>query len=56
MKISSNYTGGNIKLLSADDGTVKLEQELRGTTKWWFYWNFRVKGIAGIYLENTYQM
>ena len=55
MKISGDYTGGNIKLLSVDGGTVKLEQELRGTTQWWFYWNFRVEGAQGKNLVFEFQ-
>lgn len=55
MKITSNYTGGNIKLLSVEGGTVKLEQELRGTAKWWFYWNFRVEDVQGKNLVFEFQ-
>ena len=55
MKISCDYNGGNIKLLSVDGDTIKLEQELRGTTQWWFYWNFRVEGAQGRHLVFEFQ-
>ena len=46
MKISTDYPGGNCKVLSVTEKegktTVTLEQDLRDTTTWWFYWNFRV--------------
>lgn len=42
MKILSDFSGGNIKLLSVDGNTVNVEQDLKGTAGWWFYWCFRV--------------
>mgnify|MGYP001496509582 FL=1 len=47
-KISSDYPGGNIKLISIEDSNVKLEQELRDSTSWWFYWNFCVEDAEGL--------
>lgn len=46
MKITTDYPGGNCKLISITEENgktvVNLEQELRDTSDWWFYWNFRV--------------
>ena len=46
MKITSDFPGGNIKLLSeqTENGktVVTLEQDLRDTDIWWFYWCFRI--------------
>jgi hypothetical protein len=44
--ISSNYPGGNIKVISQQGNLVKVEQDLRDTTEWWFYWNFCVEDIS----------
>lgn len=46
MLISADYSGGNIRLhgMYEENGVthVYLEQDLTGTKRWWFYWNFRV--------------
>ncbi len=48
MKITHDYPGGNIIVHSIEydvDGlaaVVKLEQDIRDTKCWWFYWNFCV--------------
>lgn len=46
MKISSDFAGGNCRVLSVTNENgitvVNLEQELRDTTVWWFYWCFCV--------------
>ncbi|MDF2717663.1 MAG: hypothetical protein K0R28_4588 [Paenibacillus sp.] len=39
--IESKYSGGNIKVVAVDDNSVRLEQDIRDTTVWWFYWSFR---------------
>lgn len=39
IQIRSDYAGGNIKVVSLDE-TVRLEQEIRDSAYWWFYWNF----------------
>jgi len=44
MRIHCDYAGGNIKVLSVDETTVKLEQDIRDSQEWWFYWNFCVEG------------
>ncbi|TBL68351.1 M14 family zinc carboxypeptidase [Paenibacillus thalictri] len=42
IQIDANYPGGNIAVHSIEAGCVDVEQELRDTTRWWFYWNFRM--------------
>ena len=50
MQIISDFEGGNIRLLSIEQNTVNLEQELNGTAGWWFYWFFKVQNAkAGEY-------
>ncbi len=39
--IRSDYAGANIKTVSSDHRfVVKLEQDIRDSVNWWFYWNF----------------
>ena len=45
--IDADYPGGNIFVEKIEGDTVTLQQELRDTGRWWFYWNFRVRGAAG---------
>lgn len=47
MKISSNHPGGNIKVISIDDNIITIEQDLRDTDIWWFYWNFSIENANG---------
>ena len=46
MKIISDYAGGNIifKGFKKENGVTEifLEQDMRDTDRWWFYWNFRI--------------
>ena len=49
--IFCNHPGGNIRLLSAQDGRFELAQDLRDTSGWWFYWNFRAEGLEGQRVE-----
>lgn len=46
MKITSDYPGGNIiyRGINEDNGVTEifLEQDMRDTDRWWFYWNFRI--------------
>lgn len=46
MNIFSDYPGGNIifKGIKQEHNctVVYLEQDLRDTDRWWFYWNFRI--------------
>ncbi|MFD0715991.1 M14 family zinc carboxypeptidase [Paenibacillus sp. GCM10027626] len=45
--IVCNYAGGNIKTVALEAGRVLLEQDLRDTSGWWFYWNFSAQAAAG---------
>lgn len=47
MKITSDFTGGNIIVKEICENTVHLECDLRGTVGDWFYWAFRVEGAEG---------
>jgi len=47
MLIDGDYAGGNIRVDRVEGDVVYLQQELRDTEGWWFYWNFRVRGAAG---------
>jgi len=40
IKIHKNYPGGNIRVNNIKGNIVNLEQEIRDTTLWWFYWGF----------------
>lgn len=48
--IDKNFEGGNIKINKIDGFHVYLEQEIRDTTEWWFYFSFRAKAKE----EGTY--
>ena len=47
MRIISDFPGGNCKFISAeyDDKKIiiNLEQEIRDTDPWWFYWCFKIE-------------
>lgn len=43
MKITTEYSGGNIIVNRIDGNIVYLQQALRDTSTWWFYWNFCVE-------------
>lgn len=47
MKISKEFEGGNIRVLSMEKDRAFVECELRDTEGDWFYWAFRVQGAAG---------
>lgn len=47
IRIDSRHAGGNIKVLSVEEDRVVLEQELRDTSGWWFYWNFAACAGSG---------
>lgn len=40
IQLSTNYPGGNIIFNNRRGSTVFIEQDLRDTCVWWFYWNF----------------
>ena len=46
-RIDADFPGGNIRVRKIDGDTIRLEQDLRDTTEWWFWWNFRVRDAAG---------
>lgn len=41
LRIDCRYAGGNIRKVAAEGNRIVLEQDIRDTTEWWFYWNFR---------------
>jgi len=45
--IDADFPGGNIIVNRVDGNTIHIEQELRDTATWWFYWQFRVRGAEG---------
>jgi len=45
--IDCAYPGGNLIVDGIEGDTVSIRQDLRDTPRWWFYWNFRVRGAAG---------
>ena len=49
--VSSDFTGGNIKVDRVEGDTVYISNELRDTDGDWFYWAFRVDGTAGLTLN-----
>lgn len=46
MKIKNDYPGANIKVIQQEKQRIKLEQDIRDSTMWWFYWNFCVEAPA----------
>ena len=47
IRIDADFPGGNITVGSIKGDTVTLQQDLRDTKEWWFYWYFRVQGAQG---------
>ena len=47
MMIKKDFPGGNIKVNRIEGDCVYLEQEIRDTGEWWFYWNFCACGMEG---------
>lgn len=45
--IDTAYPGGNVIVESIDGDVVRLRQDLRHTSTWWFYWNFVACHAAG---------
>lgn len=45
--ITTDFTGGNCKVLEMRNGFIRLEPELRDTQTDWFYWAFCVEGAQG---------
>ncbi len=46
-RIDCDFPGGNILVDRIDGDQVFLQQDLRDTTEWWFYWCFRIRGAQG---------
>lgn len=47
MNISTDFPGGNIKVLTISGDYVRVECDLRDTEGDWFYWAFCVEGAGG---------
>ncbi|MBQ7321617.1 MAG: hypothetical protein IJW99_05935 [Clostridia bacterium] len=47
MKIHADFECGNIRVLNVEGNHVYLQNELRGTTRDYFYWAFCVEGAQG---------
>lgn len=47
VEIDAEYPGGNIIVGQIDADVINLRQDPRDTKRWWFYWNFRVRGAEG---------
>ncbi len=45
--IDADFPGGNIVVDGMQGECIRLHQDIRDTTEWWFYWQFRVRGAAG---------
>lgn len=45
--IDCDIPGGNINVKKMANDTIWLEPDLRDTEGYWFYWNFRIRGMAG---------
>ena len=41
-KIITDFGGANIRINDISENVVHLEQEIRDTGEWWFWWNFKV--------------
>ncbi len=47
MFVDADFPGGNIIVDEISDDNVRLHQDLRDTTIWWFYWAFHVYNAVG---------
>ena len=47
MRITENYSGGNIRVLKTEGDTVFLDNEMRDSVGSWFYWAFRAESAQG---------
>ncbi|GAA3402645.1 M14 family zinc carboxypeptidase [Paenibacillus hodogayensis] len=55
IRIDCHYAGGNIRIVSAEEGLIRLEQDIRDTTEWWFYWNFRATVVSRSEQETVFE-
>lgn len=47
MRIHADFPGGNITVNRVEGDDVYVEQQIRDTMEWWFYWAFCVEGAQG---------
>jgi hypothetical protein len=47
LRVDADFPGGNIVVEEIAGDTIRVHQDLRDTTGWWFYWAFRLHGGAG---------
>jgi zinc carboxypeptidase len=52
--VDGDFPGGNILVKTIDGTRLVVAQDLRDTSQWWFWWNFRVRGAGGQTLEVTF--
>lgn len=52
--IDADFPGGNIIVDRIEGDHVFLRPDLRDTSRWWFYWYFRVRGAAGRTMTFTF--
>lgn len=55
MLIHQNFIGGNISVKEINGDIIKLENELRDTTRDWFYWAFCIEGAQNRTLTFQFQ-
>lgn len=54
LTVDADFPGGNIVVERMEGDEVFLHQDLRDTTRDWFYWCFRVRGAQGRSLTFTF--
>ena len=47
MKITSEFPGGNIKVITIENDIIRLDTDMRDSAGDWFYWAFGVEGADG---------
>lgn len=47
IEVNTDYPGGNAVVKKINGNEIFLEQDLRDTSGWWFYWGFEVRGAGG---------
>ncbi|MEX0793426.1 MAG: M14 family zinc carboxypeptidase [Pirellulaceae bacterium] len=47
IQIDADYPGGNLGPYEVKGDEVDIAQDIRDTSTWWFYYNFRVRGAGG---------
>lgn len=45
--VDIGFPGGNLIVDGIADGVLRVRQDIRDTTQWWFHWSFRVSGAPG---------